>query len=65
MARKWNSIEERAEAYENVLECMKKEGITLNEAFEKQGFAPEDRLDENQLLIFKLQKEMESECLPM
>lgn len=65
MAKKFNSIEERAEAYEKVLETMRKEGISLDEAYEKHGFAPEDRLDANQLLTFTIQKEMANEFLPM
>lgn len=65
MAKKFNSIEERAEAYEKVLETMRKEGITLDEAFEKHGFEPGERLDANQLLSFSIQKEMASEFLPM
>ena len=63
--RKWNSIEERAQAYEKVLETEKTEGITLDEAYERHGFDdPADRLDKNQLTIFFVQKNMSSECLP-
>lgn len=64
MARIWKSIEERATAYDKVLKCMKENGITLDEAFELQGFDPEDRLNESQLLTFTIQKEMASEFLP-
>lgn len=65
MARKWKSIEERSQAYDKVLERMRKEKITLDEAYEREGFEPEERLDANQLLTFSIQKEMASEFLPM
>lgn len=65
MARVWNSIEEKAKAYEDVIKCCEENGITLDEAFSRQGFAPEDRLSKKDLLIFMVQKEMAGEFLPM
>ncbi len=64
MARVWTSIDERVEAYDEVVKCMKENNITLDEAFERKGFAPEDRLDENALLVFSVQSRMRGEFLP-
>lgn len=61
----WVNLDEKEEAYNEVIRYMKENNLTLDEAYEKKGFEPEDRLSLVQIVQFSVQKNMSGEFLPV